>query len=91
MVRSPYGGRIRQVQWLGQNPDDSLNVEPTLLVHNGVVSSGENSTETSCLESSIDCLAPAPSGAIAHNPEIQSIDERPELGDDHIHYIRYQR
>jgi len=43
VVRSPYAGRIRQVQWLGQNPDGSLDVELTLLVRDG---SGENSTGT---------------------------------------------
>ena len=32
VVRSPYAGRIRRVQWLGQNPDGSLGVELTLLI-----------------------------------------------------------
>ena len=32
VVRSPYGGRIRQVKWLGQGADGALSVELTLLV-----------------------------------------------------------
>lgn len=35
VVRSPYSGRIRQVQWLGQGPDGAINVELTLLVRAG--------------------------------------------------------
>lgn len=35
VVRAPYSGRIRQVQWLGQGPDGSLSVELTLLVRAG--------------------------------------------------------
>ena len=46
VVRSPYAGRIRQVQWLGQNPDGSLDVELTLLVRDGSGDPGENSPGT---------------------------------------------
>lgn len=35
VVRAPYAGRIRQIKWLGQGPDGSLNVELTLLVRDG--------------------------------------------------------
>ncbi|MGB3495208.1 MAG: hypothetical protein WBA57_20935 [Elainellaceae cyanobacterium] len=47
--------------------------------------------ELPCLESSLDCLATLTERAIARNPEIQSIDERLELGDDRIHYSRRRR
>lgn len=42
VVRSPYAGRIRRVQWMGQNPDGSLGVELTLLIRDGSASPGEN-------------------------------------------------
>jgi hypothetical protein len=42
VVRSPYGGRIRRIRWLGQNPDGSLAVELTLLIRDGAAAPGEN-------------------------------------------------
>lgn len=32
VVRSPYAGRIRRIQWLGQSADGSLSAEITLLI-----------------------------------------------------------
>jgi hypothetical protein len=31
-VKSPYGGKVRRIQWLGQTPDGSLTAEITLMV-----------------------------------------------------------
>jgi hypothetical protein len=33
-VKSPYGGKVRRIQWLGQAPDGSLTAEITLMVNN---------------------------------------------------------
>ena len=35
VVRAPYAGRVRQVKWLGQNPDGSISVELSVLVRAG--------------------------------------------------------
>ena len=47
--------------------------------------------QLSCLNSSIECLAELTEKAIAHNLEIQSIDERLVLGDERIDHARRRR
>lgn len=53
--------------------------------------SNASTLELPCLNSSVECLAELTELAIAHNLEIQSIDERLVLGDDRITFARRRR
>ncbi|MEM7772288.1 MAG: hypothetical protein AAF327_17465 [Cyanobacteria bacterium P01_A01_bin.37] len=48
-------------------------------------------TSLPCLTSSVECLSELTEAAIAHNLEIQSIDERLVLGDERISHARRRR